>query len=68
MLGWSCLDAKRVVAYSTAWHVSVLTALAMDTTTMVKGLDTLDTSPPNMHGLYILDNEYWNIHHGMVRS
>ena len=30
-IGWSCLDAKRVVAYSTAWHVGVLSLLAVCT-------------------------------------
>lgn len=28
-LGWACLDAKRVIAYSTAWHVGILSILAI---------------------------------------
>jgi hypothetical protein len=29
ILGTACLDAKRIVAYSTAWHVGVLSLLAV---------------------------------------
>lgn len=34
LIGMSCVDAKRVVAYSTAWHVSVLSIL-VGTSTLV---------------------------------